>query len=398
MPTVTGRGAAWALAAAVASVGGLALVYAALRIGKVGVVAPITSCEGALAAVFSVVFLGEQLSLGVALALAVVACGVVLVTFHAHLSDLHLRPALLAASAAVVFGFGLVASSQAGGVIGPYWTILVSRVVGVVFVAAPLIVSGQLRLPGRALPLVLYSGFAEVTGFVGYITGAQHGVAVSAVLASQFAAVAAFVVVPVLRRAHVPDAGVRSGADRHRRGDRRSVAGLDLQAGVSQLLSSSSSRRRGTAPISFFLTSPPSNTISVGIDSTSSRPAVSLVLVHVQLHERDPVTVLLGQLVEDRLHHAAGRAPGRPEVDHHGPAGLLHLAAERAVADVDDVIAHVLLLARGRAVTVSARRAARRPSARAGLRAARAAAAPAPHAPPPARSHGSSSTRRRPGR
>ena len=275
MPTVTGRGAAWALAAAVASVGGLGLVYAALRIGKVGVVAPITSCEGALAAVFSVVFLGEQLSLGVALALAVVACGVVLVTFHAHLSDLHLRPALLAASAAVVFGFGLVASSQAGGVIGPYWTILVSRVVGVVFVAAPLIVSGQLRLPGRALPLVLYSGFAEVTGFVGYITGAQHGVAVSAVLASQFAAVAAFVVVPVLRRAHVPDAGVRSGADRHRRGDRRGAAGLDLQAGVSQLLSSSSSRRRGTAPISFFLTSPPSNTISVGIDSTSSRPAVS---------------------------------------------------------------------------------------------------------------------------
>jgi uncharacterized membrane protein len=194
VPTVTGRGAAWALAAAVASVGGLALVYAALRIGKVGVVAPITSCEGALAAVFSVVFLGEQLSLGVALALAVVACGVVLVTFHAHLSDLHLRPALLAGSAAVVFGFGLVASSQAGGVIGPYWTILVSRVVGVVFVAAPMSVSGQLPLPGRrALPLVLYSGFAEVTGFVGYITGSQHGVAVPAVLASQFAAVAAFV-------------------------------------------------------------------------------------------------------------------------------------------------------------------------------------------------------------
>jgi drug/metabolite transporter (DMT)-like permease len=115
------------------------------------------------------------------------------VTFHAHLSDLHLRPALLAGSAAVVFGFGLAASSQAGGAIGPYWTILVSRVVGVVFVAAPMIVSGQLRLPGRALPLVLYSGFAEVTGFVGYITGAQHGVAVPAVLSSQFAAVAAFV-------------------------------------------------------------------------------------------------------------------------------------------------------------------------------------------------------------
>jgi len=184
-PDVSGRGAAWALAAGAASVVGLGCVYAALRIGKVGVVAPIASCEGALAAVFSVIFLGEQLSLGVALALAVVACGVVLVTFHAHLSDVHLRPALLAGTSAVVFGFGLVASSQAGGAIGPYWTILVSRVVGVVFVVVPMVLSGQLRLPGRrALPLVVYSGVAEVIGFVGYITGSQHGVAVPAVLAS----------------------------------------------------------------------------------------------------------------------------------------------------------------------------------------------------------------------
>jgi len=194
VPNVTGRGAAWALAAGAASVIGLGCVYAALRIGKVGVVAPIASCEGALAAVFSVIFLGEQLSLGVALALAVVASGVVLVTFHAHLSDVHLRPALLAGTSAVVFGFGLVASSQAGGAIGPYWTILVSRVVGVVFVVVPMVLSGQLRPPGRrALPLVVYSGLAEVIGFVGYITGSQHGVAVPAVLASQFAAVSAFV-------------------------------------------------------------------------------------------------------------------------------------------------------------------------------------------------------------
>jgi uncharacterized membrane protein len=277
VPDVTARGAAWALAAGAASVIGLGCVYAALRIGKVGVVAPIASCEGALAAVFSVIFLGEQLSLGVALALAVVACGVVLVTFHAHLSDVHLRPALLAGTSAIIFGFGLVASSQAGGAIGPYWTILVSRVVGVVFVVVPMVVTGQLRPPGRrALPLVVYSGVAEVIGFVGYITGSQHGVAVPAVLASQFAAVAAFVSFLFfgerLSRMQVYGAvliaiGVAT------------VAVLRVwrirQAGVSQPLSSSSSLRRGTAPISFFLTSPPSNTISVGIDSTCSRPAVS---------------------------------------------------------------------------------------------------------------------------
>ena len=47
---------------------GLLLMYRALRIGKVGVVAPIASTEGAIAAVFSVA-LGEQLTVGVAVCL-----------------------------------------------------------------------------------------------------------------------------------------------------------------------------------------------------------------------------------------------------------------------------------------------------------------------------------------
>jgi drug/metabolite transporter (DMT)-like permease len=38
---------------------------------------------------------------------------------------------------------------------------------------------------------VLVSGLAEVVGFASFAFGARHGIAVSAVLASQFAAVAA---------------------------------------------------------------------------------------------------------------------------------------------------------------------------------------------------------------
>ena len=107
---VTSRGAALG-ACCRRCLGGRAVAacIAALRIGKVGVVAPIASSEGALAAVFSVIFLGEQLSLGVALALAVVACGVVLVTFHG--TPVRRAPAARTAGrelAAVVFGFGLV--------------------------------------------------------------------------------------------------------------------------------------------------------------------------------------------------------------------------------------------------------------------------------------------------
>jgi uncharacterized membrane protein len=191
LPDVTGRGTAWALLGGITSVGGLSLVYAALRVGKVGVVAPISSTEGALAAVFSVAFLGEELSPGVGAALAVVAAGVVAVTYQARLEDFHLRPALLAMAAAAVFGVGLIASSKAGNAIGPMWTILVARAVGVVAVVLPLALSRRLRGPGRALPLVLFSGTAEVVGFAAYIIGARDGVAVPAVLSSQFAAVAA---------------------------------------------------------------------------------------------------------------------------------------------------------------------------------------------------------------
>jgi drug/metabolite transporter (DMT)-like permease len=189
-PQLSAGGAVWALASAFAAVAGLGLAYASLRLGAVGVVAPITSCEGALAAVYSVIFLNERPSAAVGVALAVVAGGVVMVTLHARRSDVQLRPVLLAGLAAAVFGFGLVASSQAGGELGAFWTILMTRVVGVGLVSLPLIASGRLARPGRAWPLVLYSGVAEVTGYVGYVVGSRHGVAVPAVLSSQFAAVA----------------------------------------------------------------------------------------------------------------------------------------------------------------------------------------------------------------
>jgi uncharacterized membrane protein len=193
LPSVDARGAAWAIAAGTASVFGLSMLYRALRIGKVGVVAPIASTEGALAALFSVALLGQGLSVAVSVALAVVALGVVVATFQGRMEDLELRPSLYAFTAAAVFGIGLIASAESGDAIGPLWTILVARVVGVMFVAVPLALRGELPWPGRALPLVVFSGLAEVTGFAGYIIGAGDGVAVPAVLASQFAAVAAIV-------------------------------------------------------------------------------------------------------------------------------------------------------------------------------------------------------------
>jgi drug/metabolite transporter (DMT)-like permease len=180
---------AWAVLAGGGSAAGLSMMYRALRLGKVGVVAPIASTEGAIAAAIAIA-LGETLTAGIALCLLVVASGVVLVTLRGRASDVHLRPSLYALCAAGLFGVNLVASAHAGDALGALWTILVARIVGVGVIALPLVVRGALGLPGRAWWMVVFSATAEVAGYICYVTGAHHGVAIPAVLGSQFAAVA----------------------------------------------------------------------------------------------------------------------------------------------------------------------------------------------------------------
>ena len=189
---VSAAGIGWALAAGLGSMLGLSMMYRALRIGKVGVVAPIASTEGALAAVFSVA-LGERLTADVAVCLAVIAAGVVVVTLHGETRDVHLRPSLYAVMAACSFGVGLVGSARAGVDLGALWTILAARIIGVSGIAGPLLARRALPRPGRALWMVAFSALAELIGFAAYIGGSRSGVAIPAVLASQFAAVAAVV-------------------------------------------------------------------------------------------------------------------------------------------------------------------------------------------------------------
>jgi uncharacterized membrane protein len=187
-----GAGAwAWSALSGVGSTLGLSFVYRALRIGKVGVVSPIAACEGGLAAVLSIAALGEHVSAAVAVALAVMVAGVVVVTYRGEGGGVPGRVVLFASLAAVSFAVGLVASSQAGGVLGAVWTILVARIVGVGAIAAPLALRGRLARPGGAAPYVALSGLAEVLGFAAYIGGSRASVAISAVLGSQFAALAA---------------------------------------------------------------------------------------------------------------------------------------------------------------------------------------------------------------
>jgi drug/metabolite transporter (DMT)-like permease len=184
----------WLLVAGVMNVLGLGLVYEALRIGKVGIVSPVASTEGAIAALIAVVA-GETLGIPTAVLLFVIVLGILLASRpvdDAPHEDRHpLASTLLAVAAATTFGVGLYASGRVSDRLPVEWVILPARVLGAVFVALPIAARGKLRLTRDAAPLVIVAGLCEIVGMASYAVGARHGIAVAAVLASQFAAVAA---------------------------------------------------------------------------------------------------------------------------------------------------------------------------------------------------------------
>ena len=179
---------------------GLLLAYGALSIGRVSIVAPIVATEGALAAVLSIA-LGEPLGLATGVLLAAIAVGVVLAAAERAADQPSAaradpaqtrRAAALAIAAAVTFSVGLVLAGRLGAAgMPPAWVMVASRTVGVLLIVLPLVVSRRFRLTRPALPLVVLAGVLEVFGGAIYVVAASEGVAVAAVLSSQFAAIAA---------------------------------------------------------------------------------------------------------------------------------------------------------------------------------------------------------------
>ena len=183
----------WLALAGGGNVAGLMLGYAALRRGQVSLVLPLVSTEGAIAAVIAV-FAGESLSSAAAAALLLATVGVCLASIrpsapegagaahHQH----HFTVVALALVAALLFGASLYGTARAAALLPSAWVVLSARAVGSVVVALPLVLSGRLRLSRAALPLVVASGICEVVGFFFYNLGSGHGIAITAVLGSQF--------------------------------------------------------------------------------------------------------------------------------------------------------------------------------------------------------------------
>jgi drug/metabolite transporter (DMT)-like permease len=176
------------------NIAGLEIEYVAFRRGKVGVVTPIASTEGAVAALIAVIA-GLQISARTALLLCVVTLGVVLAAAHPDPPEMSqrtggVRSAVLAIPVAILFGISLYTAGFVGRQLPVVWVLLPARLLGTVVVSAPLAAARQLRLTRSVVPLVVAAGVAEIVGVLSYTLGARHQLAVAAVLASQFAALA----------------------------------------------------------------------------------------------------------------------------------------------------------------------------------------------------------------
>jgi drug/metabolite transporter (DMT)-like permease len=201
---------------------GLQLTYAALRVGKVSIVAPIVSTEGAVAAVVSVA-LGDPIGVIAGAMLIAIAVGVFLSSLErarpevaagdfdltadaidepaASTADRAAAPdqapvdarrtAALSIAAALLFGVGIVAAGRSAHLVPVSWVALSARLIGIVGVVIPLLVQGRLRLSRAALPLVVVAGVGEVVGSMLSAWGSRESVAITAVMGSQFAALAA---------------------------------------------------------------------------------------------------------------------------------------------------------------------------------------------------------------
>ena len=190
-PVPTAPQAGWLAIAGLGNAAGLVLEYMAVRSQKVGVVAPIISTEGGIAAAIAVLA-GERFP---------GPCSRRWPRWQSVLSWWHgpqrrpqrtegdARGSALASGAAIVFGLSIYATGHVAALpVG--WVVVPPRIAGVAFVALPLAIGRRLKLTRSAAPLVAAAAVCEVTGFAAYTFGARQNIAVTAVIASLFASLA----------------------------------------------------------------------------------------------------------------------------------------------------------------------------------------------------------------
>lgn len=183
---------------------GLVAQFSALRRGRVSVIVPVSSAEGAVAAMLAVAA-GARLPAAGWAALGLVIAGV-LITAASQWTRGDpdptrdgLGPVGLAIVAALLFGAGLFLQGKAGNSAPLGLAIAPPSFMGVLIVALPLASAHRLNPSRTSRGWILGVAVAELLGFLCYVIGSRHSVPVAAVLSAQYATISVLLSVVFLR-------------------------------------------------------------------------------------------------------------------------------------------------------------------------------------------------------
>jgi uncharacterized membrane protein len=172
---------------------GLVAQFSALIRGRVSMIIPITSAEGAVAALWGA---ADGVKIGTAGwgGLAAVMVGVAVTALAGRGDDAHVsgscsRDVCLAIFAALSFGTSLYLQGHASAHAPVGLAIATPSLMGSLVVTAPLALARRLPSPGRTVPTLVAVAAAELLGFLSYAIGARHSLPVAAVLSSQYATI-----------------------------------------------------------------------------------------------------------------------------------------------------------------------------------------------------------------
>ena len=194
---LAGEDIAWLTIAGLGYAVGMIFNYSALAGGKVAVTAPIVSTEGSIAATLAVLT-GEAASPLLVVMLATIAVGVFVVALQPGggadtLTGGGARYIVFALLSATIFGLGLYAAGRASDLVPPSLVVVAGRIAGVLVISLPLALTRRLRFERQVLPFIVVAAVAEVVGMYLFAWGAAESIAVTSVLSTQFAVMAALV-------------------------------------------------------------------------------------------------------------------------------------------------------------------------------------------------------------
>ncbi len=192
----------WGALAGICGGIGIALLYHALSIGKMGVVSPVTAVLAAAVPVIVSILFGQQLALQqlIGIILSLVAIVLISLSFEDGVREFSTRGLKEAAASGITLGGFYLFLAHTGREAGMYGVFASSAASVVLLFVMGLVARVDFRPQRTSLPLILLSGTQDMVANVLYVLATFNGsLAIAAVLTSLYPASTVFLARVVLK-------------------------------------------------------------------------------------------------------------------------------------------------------------------------------------------------------